>query len=127
MKNQLIIALLAGLCAISSLNLNAMTIQDGVSWELATYRSANIKDVSYSLSFAVPDLVTQPVSFHETLTFVWAGDEDLQIDFQGRTDQLDNVITVNGTELATDLRHEHIIIPQASLSPGKNAQCIPLL
>ena len=120
MKNQLIIALLAGLCAISSPNLNAVTIQDGVSWELATYRSANIKDVSYSLSFAVPDLVTQPVSFHETLTFVWTGDEDLQIDFQGRSDQLDNVITVNGTELATDLRHEHIIIPQASLSPGKN-------
>lgn len=120
MKNQLIITLLAGLCAISSLNLNAVTVQDGVSWELATYRSANIKDVSYSLSFAVPDLMTQPVSFRETLTFVWAGDEDLQIDFQGRTDQLDNVITVNGTELATDLRHEHIIIPKRCLSPGKN-------
>jgi len=120
MKKQLMITLLVGLCAFSSLNLNAVTIQDGVSLELATFRSANITDVSYSLSFTVPDQLAKPVSFHETLTFVWAGDEDLQIDFQGRPDQLDNVITVNGHELATDLRHEHIIIPHVSLSPGKN-------
>ncbi len=120
MKKQLMITLLVGLCAFSSLNLNAVTIQDGVSLELATFRSANITDVSYSLSFTVPDQLAKPVSFHETLTFVWTGDEDLQIDFQGTSDQLDSTITVNDHELATDLRHEHIIIPHASLSPGKN-------
>ncbi len=117
---KVIITLVAGLCAIISLNLNAVTIQDGVSLELATYRSANINDVRYSLSFTVPDQIARPVSFNETLTFVWAGDEDLQIDFQGTPDQLDSVITVNGRELATDLRHEHIIIPQGCLLPGKN-------
>ena len=120
MKKQLMITLLVGLCAFSSLNLNAVTIQDGVSLELATFRSANITDVSYSLSFTVPDQLAKPVSFHETLTFVWTGDEDLQIDFQGTSDQLDSTITVNDHELATDLRHEHIIIPHASLYPGKN-------
>ena len=119
MKNQ-IITLVTGLCAIIGLNLNAVTLQDGVSLDLATYRSANINDVSYSLSFTVPDQVFQPVSFHETLTFVWTGDEDLQIDFQGTPDQLDRMITVNGRELVTDLRHEHIIIPVSCLSQGKN-------
>ena len=117
---KVIITLVAGLCAIISMSLNAVTIQDGVSLELATYRSANINDVRYSLSFTVPDQIARPVSFNETLTFVWAGDEDLQIDFQGTPDQLDSVITVNGHELTTDLRHEHIIIPQGCLLPGKN-------
>ena len=117
---KVIITMIAGLCAIISLSLNAVTIQDGVSLELATYRSANINDVRYSLSFTVPDQITRPVSFNETLTFVWAGDEDLQIDFQGTPDQLDSVITVNGRELTTDLRHEHIVIPQGCLLHGKN-------
>jgi aminopeptidase N len=117
---KVIISLVAGLCAIISMSLNAVTVQDGVSLELATYRSANINDVSYSLSFTVPDQIARPVSFNETLTFVWAGDEDLQIDFQGRPDQLDSVITVNGRVLTTDLRHEHIIIPKGCLLPGKN-------
>ena len=117
---KVIISLVASLCAIISMSLNAVTVQDGVSLELATYRSANINDVRYSLTFTVPDQIARPVSFDETLTFVWAGDEDLQIDFQGRPDQLDSVITVNGRELTTDLRHEHIVIPQGCLLHGKN-------
>ena len=121
MKNKLMItALVAAFCAISSLSLSAVTLQDGVSLELATYRSANISDVCYSLSFTVPDQLSKPVSFHETLTFVWTGDEDLQIDFQGTSDQLDGTITVNDHELATDLRDEHIIVPKRCLSAGRN-------
>ena len=118
MKNPLFNIFIA--CMWCCLNLNAVTIEDGVSWELATYRSAHIKDVRYSLSFAVPDHVDQPVTFHETLTFDWSGDEDLQVDFQGTADQLDSFITVNGHELATDLRNEHIIIPERYLYPGTN-------
>ena len=120
MKKLLMMILMVAFATVGSLETGAVAVVDGVSLELANYRSAHISEVSYALAFAVPDQVTQPVTFRETLTLVWTGDEDLQIDFQGTPGQLDSVITVNGDELATDLRHEHIIVPHASLVPGKN-------
>ena len=102
------------------LPVGAVTIEDGVSLQLARYRADNIRDVSYQLSFSVPDDMSQPVTFFETLRFNWLGNEDLQIDFQGDASQLDAVIMVNGKAVDADLRHEHIIIPKRFLHVGEN-------
>ena len=74
----------------------AVPVVDGVSRELAVYRTAHISDVCYDLSFTVPDDKSKPVYFEELLMFDWSGEEDLQIDFQGEASQLYNELMVNG-------------------------------
>ncbi len=110
----------ACLVAISGMTVQAVPVENGVSWALAQYRSAHISDVNYKLSFTVPALKSQPVYFEETLLFNWTGDEDLQIDFQGDANQLSKEILVNGTRLKTVLSDEHIVVPLQYLVQGEN-------
>ena len=103
---------------------HAVTIEDGVTRELAQYRSAHISDVCYNLSFKVPSQKSEPVYFEETLMFDWTGSEDLQIDFQGEANQLSKKILVNDTEVNTVLVNEHIVIPARYLVQGGNSVSI---
>ena len=96
----------------------AVPVVDGVSRELAVYRTAHISNVCYDLSFTVPVEKSSPVGFEELLTFNWTGECDLQIDFQGDVSQLYNELMVNGKTVKTVLLNEHIIIPTT---------CIPCL
>ncbi len=120
MKHNLKLLLATCLMALCCSALQAVTLHDGVSWELAQYRSSHISDVNYNLSFTVPAEKSQPVYFEETLMFIWTGDEDLQIDFQGNANQLCKEILVNGTRLNTVLRDEHIVVPLQYLVQGEN-------
>ena len=99
----------------------AVPIVDGVSRELAVYRSAQISQVSYDLSFTVPEEKSKPVYFEESIMFDWTGDEDLQIDFQGDASQLSRVLMVNDKTMKTVLMNEHIIIPAQFLVQGENS------
>ncbi len=119
MKRVLLIS-----CLISTLVTGAVTLQNGVSLELAQYRAAHISDVRYRLTFTVPREVLQPVTFNEIITFFWDGDEDLQIDFQATPDQLQDFIMVNGNRVETCLKEEHIIVPQTCLQHGENSVSI---
>ncbi len=103
---------------------HAVTVEDGVSRELAQYRSAHISDVCYNLSFKVPSQKSEPVYFEETLMFDWTGREDLQIDFQGDASQLSREILVNGTRVNTVLINEHIVIPARYLVQVGNSVSI---
>ena len=120
MKHYLKLLLATCLMALCCSALQAVTLQDGVSWELAQYRSSHISDVNYNLSFTVPAEKSQPVYFEETLMFIWTGDEDLQIDFQGNANQLSKEILVNGARLKTVLSDEHIVVPLQYLVQGEN-------
>lgn len=103
-----------------SLSANALTVENGVSRELAIYRSTHISQVHYDLSFTVPAEKSRPVYFEEMLMFNWTGDEDLQIDFQGDVSQLSGEVLVNGKTIKTVLINEHIIIPAQYLLQGEN-------
>ena len=124
MKHYLKLLLATCLMALCCSALQAVTLQDGVSWELAQYRSSHISDVNYDLSFTVPAEKSQPVYFEEMLMFIWTGDEDLQIDFQGNANQLSKEILVNGKRLNTVLSDEHIVIPLQYLVQGENSVSI---
>ena len=113
----LLCALMMALCSI---HVQALPVEKGVSRALALYRASNISEVVYQLSFSVPDDKDEPVSFFETISFRWRGEGDLQIDFQGDADQLDGGFLVNGKNVRTDLREEHIIIPGHFLKLGEN-------
>ena len=99
----------------------AVPVVDGVSRDLAVYRTAHISNVCYDLSFTVPDDKSKPVYFEELLSFNWTGECDLQIDFQGDVSQLYNELMVNGKTVKTVLLNEHIIIPAQSLVQGENS------
>ena len=114
----------ACLMAISGITVQAVPVENGVSWALAQYRSTHISDVNYNLSFTVPAEKSNPVYFEETLMFNWTGNEDLQIDFQGDANQLSKEIHVNGTRLKTVLSNEHIVIPLQYLIQGDNSVSI---
>ena len=102
----------------------AVSVEDGVSWALAQYRSAHISEVCYNLSFTVPSQKSEPVYFEETLSFDWTGGEDLQIDFQGDASQLSREVLVNDTRVNTVLVNEHIVIPAQYLVQGGNTVSI---
>ena len=122
MKQPVVYCLLAFLVALSALSAAAsVPVVEGVSRELAVYRSAHISDVKYRLEFTVPDQKSQPVSFSETIIFNWTGDEDLQIDFQGSPAQLHQNIVVNGSTVEAVVLNEHIVIPSRYLVQGVNS------
>lgn len=122
MKQPVVYRFLALLMALSALEtVAAIPVVDGVSHELAIYRSAHISDVTYDISFTVPAEKSKPVSFEEKLMFHWTGDEDLQIDFQGDASQLFQEILVNDTTVETVLINEHIVIPVQRLVQGDNS------
>ena len=102
----------------------AVPVVDGVSRELAVYRTAHISQVHYDLSFTVPIEKSSPVCFEELLMFNWTGDEDLQIDFQGDASQLGAKVLVNDKTVMTILKNEHIIIPAQFLVQGTNSIAI---
>ena len=102
----------------------AVPVVDGVSRELAVYRTAHISDVCYDLSFTVPNDKSKPVFFEELLMFDWSGEEDLQIDFQGEASQLGAKVLVNDKTVMTILKNEHIIIPAQFLVQGTNSIAI---
>lgn len=127
MNQKIRMLLAAGLlvcCLMASQAANAVTLRNGVSLELAQYRAAHVSDVRYQLTFTVPRDVSQPVAFDETITFLWNGDEDLQIDFQATPDQLEDCIVVNGNRVKTILKEEHIIVPMNCLQHGENRVAI---
>ena len=102
----------------------AVPVVDGVSRELAVYRTAHISKVRYDLSFTVPIDKSSPVCFEELLMFDWSGEEDLQIDFQGDASQLGAKVLVNDKTVMTILKNEHIIIPAQFLIQGTNSIAI---
>lgn len=100
-----------------------MLADTGVSLSLAKYRAATVSSVSYSLSFNIPELLSQPVTGTSTTTFVYSGTENLAIDFKGKLMVADDgsACTVNG-KAARNIHHdeEHIIIPAKLLKKGLN-------
>ena len=95
----------------------------GVSHALAQTRVNQVSDVSYHLSFDLPSSPQTPVTGTVEIHFMWKGQqgkkakaEPLQLDFQG---SIEKPIVVNGKQLQTEVRDEHIVIPHRLLSPKR--------
>ena len=92
-------------------------VTDGVSRELAITRQTQVSHVVYDLSFDIPPDQTAPVTGTVKITFDWTGgEEDLQIDFQGKVTA---PVNVNGKVMAATHEKEHILIPAKKLSKKK--------
>lgn len=99
---------------------SAIPTESGVSLQLAQYRAMHVKNVNYLLNINIPPKKEQKVTGSVTITFVWHGKEDLQIDFKGEPDQLGTTILVNSRTTSTVYNHEHIVVSNKNLRQGKN-------
>lgn len=97
-----------------------MTIEPGVSLELAQHRAGLISDINYRLSLEIPENQDTDVEGSITISFALADThEALQLDFREDADHLRSVSS-NGDTVAIDFRDEHIVIGSDYLVPGEN-------
>jgi aminopeptidase N len=89
--------------------------EPGVSKFLATYRAATVSDVSYRLTFAIPDNKTEPVTASAIILFrLNSLREPLLLDFRVPEDHLVSVMA-NGDSVPALIVNDHIIIPKKNL------------
>ncbi|MGY8909683.1 MAG: M1 family metallopeptidase, partial [Flavobacteriales bacterium] len=97
-----------------------LTLETGISHELATYRKQQIADVVYNLHFKIPKEKTSTISSKLELNFKV---EDLKqnvfLDFNEETSKLKS-IKVNDKTSPINHQKEHIIIDKSNLVLGAN-------
>ncbi|WP_339886377.1 M1 family aminopeptidase [Polaribacter vadi] len=97
-----------------------LTLETGISHELATYRKQQIADVVYNLHFKIPKEKTSTISSKLELNFKV---EDLKqnvfLDFNEETSKLKS-IKVNDKTSTINHQKEHIIIDKSNLVLGAN-------
>ena len=91
--------------------------EEGVSRDLAKYRTRQIYDVHYDLSFQIPEKKDQPVQGTVRIHFKpLRARHGLILDFQPGADYIHNII-VNGLETEYDFMNGHIYIDANGLIP----------
>lgn len=108
------------LLLFSSHFLAAMSVDCGVSLELANHRKASIVDLRYNIFFSIPALRNDSVYSEETVTFRLRTTEDVVFDFCADTSLIRSVF-VNGRKCLCRFENEHIVVPSFALRKGRNS------
>ena len=95
------------------------SVEEGVSLQLAEYRSRMLSDIRYDIAFSIPESQEKRISGRETISFSLKKKTPVQLDFR---EGLEAVISlgVNGKACQVDYRDEHIILPRRALCKGEN-------
>ena len=94
-----------------------VTVEPGVSQELARERAARISQVRYELAFRIPEEKAEPLEGTESLTFTLQGRGPVLLDFREGAENL-RQLSVNGKPQEIDYRDEHIVLH--GLRKGEN-------
>lgn len=119
MKKSLLffLAIFAFSCTSSNKNI---PVENGVSWELASYRKAHISEINYQLEFRVPENSKQEIQALELLTFqLDVVEQSLQLDFRESKEKVKGIV-VNGRTQEVKLINEHLEIDKSLLIQGMN-------
>ncbi|MDB5003326.1 MAG: aminopeptidase [Mucilaginibacter sp.] len=101
-------------------SIKPVTIEPGVSLQLATYRHSAISNIQYTLDFNIPADKSQPINANEIIDFsLSTTPQPLQIDFKQNADHIKEV-KANGKIIPVEFKAEHIIIAQQYLHSGLN-------
>ncbi len=98
--------LVAGMAALGCAQ-RTLPVEPGVSEQLAKERSGQIGNLSYHLSFHIPEKADEPCAGSVSIGFEWEGEGPLQLDFRPQTVQ---ELTVNGKQKPVRWRSEHIVV-----------------
>ena len=95
-------------------------LKEGVTLELEEYRSEQISDLKYELSFSIPEKKEEPVISKLVLKLNLKDlNAPLFLDFKEETSKLKS-LSVNGKSTEIDHQKEHLIIPVKALKVGAN-------
>ena len=97
-------------------------LDEGISWQLAQHRKALISDLSYSLSFRIPEEKTQSIEAEETVSFCLGKRSDVILDFAESADKISEVrLGENGEPCQWLMQDGHLVIPKRYTRRGSNA------
>ncbi|MEA9413950.1 M1 family aminopeptidase [Flavobacterium sp. PL02] len=111
---------LTSICWSQSVKKKEFILEKGVSEELAIFRKQQISDVTYELSFAIPDKKDQQIVSGLAVEFKLLDlSRPLYLDFNEKSQNLKSIL-VNGKNVAIVHEKEHIVISEKSLVKGNN-------
>jgi len=95
-------------------------INNGVTELLAQYRKSTISDITYDLSFRIPEKKTEKINGTAVIRFNLNNTkQDLQLDFKGDT-AVPYQVSVNGTVSEIAIKKGHLVINKSALKTGSN-------
>lgn len=102
-------------------------LEDGVSEQLAIFRKNQISNVSYGLSFEIPNQKDQEIKSHLNLDLTLSNlTEPVYLDFKEKSDKI-KAIDVNGKKVSIVHKKGHIILAGKDLILGKNTIAISFI
>lgn len=111
---------LSGSCWSQSVKKNDFLLERGVSEELAIFRKQQIANVSYNLSFVIPDKKAKEIVSNLVVEFKLSDlSRPLYLDFNEKSQNLKTIL-VNGKNIALVHEKEHIVISEKNLVLGDN-------
>lgn len=97
-----------------------LSVTEGVSLELATYRAGTISDLHYMVNFAIPDSLSAGISGRVEAEFQLSElSQPVVIDFFAAPENLHSV-KVDAGDIPYTFRNGHIIIESQHVQLGKN-------
>lgn len=97
-----------------------LPVINGVSEELSQYRKLMISELSYDLSFVVPEQKSEQVKGTAAIRFMLKNaKQDLQLDFKGDT-TVNYTVEINAEKTDIGIQKGHLVIPKMFLKSGKN-------
>ena len=95
-------------------------LENGVSEQLAIFRKHQISNISYGLSFEIPNQKQQNIISNLILDLTLSDlSQPLYLDFKEKTENIKSV-SANGNNIAVIHEKGHIVIPVENLISGKN-------
>lgn len=92
----------------------------GIPYEMAQFRKQQVDDVTYNLSFSIPNEQSTPIESKLTLEATINDlSQPLYLDFNENKDRIKGVST-NGKSIEIDHQLEHLIIASEYLKKGEN-------
>lgn len=96
-----------------------LVLENGVSEQMAIFRKQQISNVSYGLSFEIPNQREQDIISNLNLELTVSDlSQPLYLDFKEKSQNIKSV-SVNGKNIAILHEKGHIVIPVESLILGK--------
>jgi aminopeptidase N len=96
--------------------------EKGISLDLAQQRASTISDISYSLTFSIPELIADPIPAQLELTFkLQKTNRPLILDFNVSPNHILSIENTKGEKVTFKCFNEHLIIPVSALKQGKQS------
>lgn len=120
-----VLRLLGGCLAVMSVICCSPSVEEGISFSMASQRAEYLSDVHYSLNFDLTGDAGK-VAAYDTVYFLSSEKKDVILDFKAPFENILHV-EVNGRNVSPVLENEHVVIPRRYISKGENSIAISFI